>query len=196
MVIDYNILITYGGIARRFKKGTTIFFENNMPHFFYQILEGSVTVVSTNSEGKDLIQGIYHKGQSFGEPPLSIGRPYITSAVTSTDSVIVRLGKENFLNILNDYPEITLRIMQHLADKLYQKTYTSRLLVSHTPEEKITYFLNNIKATIDKNTEVKIPYTRQQIANFTGLRVETVIRTLLKMKNNGKVKIINHKLFY
>ncbi|MCO6461215.1 MAG: Crp/Fnr family transcriptional regulator [Saprospiraceae bacterium] len=196
MVIDYSILITYGGIARRFKKGTTVFFENNMPHFYYQILEGSVTVVSTNSEGKDLIQGIYQKGQCFGEPPLLSGRPYITTAITNTDSVIVRLGKENFLNILNDYPEITKTILYQLADKLYQKTYTSRLLVSHTPEEKITYFLNNYKSSAEKNQPVKIPYTRQQIANFTGLRVETVIRTLLKMKKEGKVKIINHKLFY
>ena len=65
--------------------------------------------------------------------------------------------------------------MQHLADKLYQNLYFPTACQLHR-KKKLPISSTNIKATIDKNT-VKIPYTRQQIANFTGLRAETVIRT-------------------
>ena len=196
MLIDYDILLTYGGLARKYKKGAVIFHEDDTPHFYFQVLEGSVTVLSTNSEGKDLIQGIYSPGDGVGEPPLLANKPYITTAIANCDSVIIKVGKENFLNILHDFPEITLRILNYLGERLYQKYYTSRLLTSHTPEEKISYFLNNLKPGPAKEPIAKVPYTRQQIADFTGLRVETVIRTLIKMKKEGKVKIINHKLYY
>ncbi|MBK8604199.1 MAG: winged helix-turn-helix domain-containing protein [Saprospiraceae bacterium] len=39
-----------------------------------------------------------------------------------------------------------------------------------------------------------VPYTRQQIANITGLRVETVIRTIIKLSGDNKLKIVNRKI--
>ena len=41
-----------------------------------------------------------------------------------------------------------------------------------------------------------VPFTRQEIANFTGLRVETVIRVISKMKANKKIDIVNHKIYF
>ena len=38
--------------------------------------------------------------------------------------------------------------------------------------------------------------TLAEIANFTGLRVETVIRTFAKMKSTNKIEIINHKIYF
>jgi CRP-like cAMP-binding protein len=40
-----------------------------------------------------------------------------------------------------------------------------------------------------------IPFTRQQIADMTGLRVETVIRTVKKLKEDGKLEIEKHKIY-
>ena len=58
-------------------------------------------------------------------------------------------------------------------------------------------FLNDFKKKSQKeNEKMEIPYTRQEIANFTGLRVETVIRYLTKMKVGKIVEINNRKLIY
>ena len=40
-----------------------------------------------------------------------------------------------------------------------------------------------------------VPYTRQQIADMTGLRVETVIRTVSRLKEEGKISVIKHKIY-
>lgn len=53
--------------------------------------------------------------------------------------------------------------------------------------------------SFDHNQEqfsFEVPLTRQQLASMTGLRVETVIRTIKKMEQQNIVKIINRKIYY
>jgi CRP/FNR family transcriptional regulator len=196
MMIDYNVLITYGGVSKKVSKGEMIFEEGASPRFFYQIIRGEVKLFSTNSEGKILMQGIFQEGQSFGESSLLLDKQYPTTAQATQSGVIVRISKENVLNLLRDFPEVAFGLLQNFAEKIYDRASAVQIWVSHSPEEKIQLFLNKHKS-IETTTEQKIvPFTRQQIADFTGLRVETVIRTLKKMARNGTVKIVNHKLFY
>ena len=57
-------------------------------------------------------------------------------------------------------------------------------------------FLNSIKKKSEVNQKELVPFTRQEIANFTGLRVETVIRVFSKLNADKKVDIIKHKIYY
>ncbi len=196
MQIDYDILLAYGGIARKFNKGAVIFWEGSTPNFFYQILEGEVKIFSTNPEGKYLIQGIFKSGDSFGEPPLFLKKSYPSTAQANTKCVIMRIARERFLNILEDYPEVSAGLLLKFAERLYQKASSAQIWVNHTPEEKILRFLQNAKGDIGAGEKRLVPYTRQQIADFTGLRVETVIRTLIRMSKKGKVSIVNHRVYY
>ncbi len=83
------------------------------------------------------------------------------------------------------------------AERIYGKAITAREIINNSPESRILGFLNTYKKRKCVEQErIQIPYTRQDIADFTGLRVETVIRTLSKMKDNNKVEIINRKLLY
>ncbi|WP_460687113.1 Crp/Fnr family transcriptional regulator [Niabella aquatica] len=196
MQIDYDILVTYGGIARKFEKGTFIFHEDTMPYYYYQVLSGEVRLFSTNTEGKELNQGIFKPGQCFGEPPLLLGKAYPCTAQAMADSVIIKVRKEHFLDILHDYPELVNRMMYTFAERIYNKSSSVQIWVQHTPEEKIMQFLKTNKQHKNNGQKELVCYTRQQIADFTGLRVETVIRTLMRMKNKGAVKIEDHKLYF
>lgn len=196
MQIDYNILITYGGVARKFAKGDFIFYEDTVPYYHYQLISGEVRMFSANADGKELIQGVFKAGQSFGEPPLLLGKVYPSTAQASAESLIVKIRKEHFLNILKDYPEFAELMMYTFAERIFNKAAAAQVWVQQTPEQKILRFLNNNKFNMNERSDKQFPYTRQQIADFTGLRVETVIRTLTRMNKDGKVKIINHKLYY
>lgn len=84
-----------------------------------------------------------------------------------------------------------------LAKKINSKSIISNAIINQNPEFRITAFLNSFKKTSEyTDDKVLIPYTRQQIANSTGLRVETVIRVFTKMKESNKVEIINRKIYY
>lgn len=84
-----------------------------------------------------------------------------------------------------------------MAERIHSKANTSKEIINQRPEFRILALLKSYKkkhcTTSDK---ILIPLTRQEIANLTGLRVETVIRALIKMSDNKKIDIIHHKIFY
>ncbi|MFE3847937.1 Crp/Fnr family transcriptional regulator [Flavobacterium sp. LB3P45] len=197
MQIDIDLLFSWGAVAKKYKKNEIIFDEDEVAHFYYQIIEGSVRMFNSNNEGKEFTQGLFCKGNSFGEPPLFIDQPYPSTAITIQDSTIIKLSKDKFLKIIDEYPSIEKSFLILLANKIHSKSNTSKEIINQKPEFRIVAFLNTHKKKFECcNEKVLIPYTRQEIANFTGLRVETVIRVLCKMNTCNKLEIVNHKIYY
>lgn len=196
MHIETDILIAYGATTLKVKKGDFVFYENADSHFFYQILSGEVKLISLSQDGKEFIQGIFKSGSTFGEPPLFVGKPYPSSSIALVDSVLLKLSKEKLLALMHDRPGIAIEMIEALSERIYKKAVIAKILSCSDPEEKILAFLDRVKEEINSDSEIKIPYTRQQIADSTGLCVETVIRTLLKLCQEDKVAIKKHKVYY
>lgn len=195
MPIDYNILITYGGVAKKVRKGEYIFQEGAMPFYYYQVVEGKVKQYSSDDSGKELMQGTFTDGQSFGEPPLLLERCYPSTAEAATHSIIIRIRKEGFLSILKDFPEIAHQFLFCFAERIYNKATSAQIWLKSTPEERILQFFQQVKSSNSVDPDSPLPYTRQHIAVHTNLRTETVIRTLNRMAGEGKVCIRDHKIF-
>ncbi len=198
MQIDLDLLFTWGAVAKKYHKNEIIFYEDDLALFYYQVVEGNVKMFCTNEDGKEFTQGIFEKGCGFGEPPLFIDETYPCSASASEDSVVIKISKDKFLTIIEEYPEINKNFMQLLALRVYKKALTNKHIINQKPEHRIIAFLTDYKQKngVSNSEKTQIPYTRQEIADFTGLRVETVIRTLTQMKKSNKVAINNHKLFF
>ncbi len=197
MKIDTNLLITWGAVAKKYKKNEVIFYEDEAAQFFYQIISGTVKMVNINDDGKEYIQGIFNDGNSFGEPPLFIDKKYPCSAIAQKDSVIIKMSKDSIYKLFKEYPELQLQFIQILSERIYNKAVTARELIHNKPENKILAFLKSYKQKAEvTNEDWLVPHTRQEMANLLGLRVETVIRALKKMEEKGQVKIINHKLYF
>lgn len=197
MQIDLDLLYSWGAIAKKYKKNEVVFEEDEAANFYYQILDGSVRLYNSNDDGKEFTQGIFCSGDGFGEPPLFIDKPYPSKAITIQDSTIIKLSKDKFLKILDEYPSIQKYFLNLLAHKIHAKSMTSKEIINQKPEYRIIAFLNSFKKRTDHPTDkILIPYTRQEIANFTGLRVETVIRSFAKLNECNKIEIINHKIYY
>lgn len=197
MQIDLDLLYTWGAVAKKYKKNEVIFEEEESANFYYQIIDGSVRLFNSNHDGKEFTQGLFSKGDGFGEPPLFIDETYPSKAVTTQDSIIIKLSKDKFLKILDEYPTVQKSFLFLLAKKIHAKSKSSNEIINHKPEHRIMAFLSSYKKSADnKIDKLLIPYTRQEIANHTGLRVETVIRVLCKMNTCNKVEIINHKIYY
>ena len=198
MQIDLDLLFTWGAVAKKYKKNDVIFYEDDKAMFYYQIIEGSVRMYNSNDEGKEFTQGIFFTGNSFGEPPLFIDEVYPTTAIAAQNSIIIKLSKEKLMKILEDYPSVKLSFLELMAKRIYDKTMTTKQIINQKPEHRIKSFLENYKKQnqLCSSEKLFIPLTRQQIADFTGLRVETVIRTLSEMNKANKVRIDKHKLYF
>ncbi|MFA7445865.1 MAG: Crp/Fnr family transcriptional regulator [Flavobacteriaceae bacterium] len=191
--IDLEILTSYGAVFKEYEKGEILFSEGEKALYYYQVISGSVKMFNTNDDGKEFTQGYFSNGQSFGEPPLFIDEKYPASAMAFQQSEVVKLSREKFLNILEEFPKIQKQFLELMARRIHNKATASKDIINQKPEFRIQAFLDTCKKSEEKE---HIPFTRQEIANFTGLRVETVIRTLSKMNKKKMVEIINHKIYY
>ena len=197
-MIPQEILLKYDATIKTFEKEAILFSENDAARYYYQIVSGAVKMSNFNDDGKEFIQGIFYKQQSFGEPPLFIDVKYPASAITLSDSEIIVLPKEQLLVLLQQHPKVHLTITQNLAQRLYYKAIIASEISGQEPMHRILRFLDYLKNDVHKlsgNFTFKVPYTRQQIADILGLRVETVIRTIKNLEKHGEVKIINRKVF-
>lgn len=195
--MDSNILIAWGATSKKYDKGSFIFMEGEEARFYFQIVIGQVKMFNLNEEGKEFTQGIFEVGESFGEPPLFIDERYPSTAVACKSTVVLRLSKERFFRILEEYRPIERDFLKLLARRVYIKAKTAKEVINNNPEHRILSILDQykIKHCLELGRS-HIQLTRQELANLTGLRVETVIRTLKAMKNQNKVDIIKRKLYY
>lgn len=195
-MINKSILLEFGAKKEHFKKGETIFDKGDMPRYYYQIADGEVKMNNYNDEGKEFIQGIFSKGKCFGEPPLFIDKPYPASAVTTTDSDLYLLPKDDFFKMLKVHPEANLAMSVNLSQRLYYKSIMAQEISSEDAEHRIITLIDYFKEISGKTTEnYKVELTRQQIADLTGLRVETVIRSIKALEKKRALTIIDRKIF-
>ena len=197
-MITINLLEEYGGIIKHFKNGALIFEEGKQPLYYYQIISGEIKMNNYNDEGKEFIQGIFYKDQCFGEPPLFIDQVYPANAVAVIDSEIITITKNKFLDLLKNNSDISLKIIKNLSQRLYYKSVMAAEISSQDPEHRVLRLIDySIEQLNFKKEEAGflINFTRQQIGDLTGLRVETVIRAIKSLEKKGDLKIINRKVY-
>ncbi|WP_291287286.1 Crp/Fnr family transcriptional regulator [Flavobacterium sp.] len=197
-MIAIDLLEKYGALKKSFDKNEIIFEENNLPTHYYQIVSGEVKMSNYNDDGREFIQGIFYKEQSFGEPPLFLNQNYPANAIAVEASEVLLLSKSNFMKLLEENPGISLKIIENLAQRLYYKSVMAAEMSTQEPEHRVLKLIDHGIAYFNfkKNENgYLINFTRQQIGDLTGLRVETVIRTIKALEKKGLLKIINRKVY-
>jgi CRP-like cAMP-binding protein len=198
MNIDSEILYSFGGEDKNYKTGDIIYREGDNALYYYQIVTGKVKQNNYNEEGKEFIHNILGEKQSFGEPMLFLEKFYVMNSVCLSAVEIIRLPKNNFIELLEKNPKLSMEMNTCLSQRLYFKAIMLQSMSSQNPVLRLKGLLDYLKSYHDGDCEhcFHVEFTRQQIANLTGLRVETVIRTLKKMEKQGNLKIDNRKILY
>ncbi|HRH57882.1 MAG TPA: Crp/Fnr family transcriptional regulator [Chitinophagales bacterium] len=196
-MIDEDILLARGAVYRRIKKNEFIFHEGGKCSFYFQLVQGKVSWLNFDDEGKIFIQSIVEPGECFGELPLFDGEPYAASALAETDIVILQLPKSTFQLLLKEDAEILLSFSKLLAQRIRYKFLLLKEIACHNPEQRIITLMNYLREkNLNANqSSFRINLTRQQLAGMTGLRVETVIRVIKKLSKSGKLCIEKGKVF-
>lgn len=198
MMIDEDVLLARGAVYKKIKKGDFIFKEGTKCHFYFQLIEGKVSWINYDYEGKVFIQSIIQPGECFGELPLFDDEPYAATAIAETDSIILQLPKTTFNELLKERSDLMFAFNRLLAQRVRYKFFVLKEMACHNPEQQILTLLNFFKEKYHSgmpNEPFRITFTRQQLAGMTGLRVETVIRVIKKLSEKGKLSINKGKVF-
>lgn len=195
-MIKVDLILSCGGTLRNVVKNELIFKAGHFPSYYYQVVEGKVKMNNYSDDGKEFIQEIFTAGRSFGEPPLFINEPYPANAIAISAGVVVQIKKSLFDEMLYKYPEVSVEINRSLARRLYYKSIMAPELSSQNPEKRLLKLLHYLKEQSGTKTDFfLVELSRQQLADLTGLRVETVIRTIKQLEKQGYLKIIEGKIY-
>lgn len=192
-MISPHLLLEYGAQEVSLVKNEILFKEGGRSDFYFQIITGQIKMFNITEGGKEFVQGIFASGKSFGEPPLLGNFKYPAGACAIEQSSILRLPKEVFVKLLKANPEVHLQFTALLCKRLAYKAMIGKEVSIHPPEHRILTLLRYLKSQSDSK-EFTINLTRQQIAELTGLRVETVIRSIKKLEVKKILRLENHKI--
>lgn len=198
MLISEELLFSYGAVTKKFKRGDVIFNEGDSPSHYYQISKGRIKLNHYKEDGKELILAILPKGLSVCELLLFIDQKYPVNAVALEPSQIIKLPKAEFLKLLDDRHDIAKDVNKFLAERLYHKFIMLENNASLQPEARILGLLEYYKTFTENHDKYSfiVPLTRQQLASMTGLRVETVIRTIKNIEKQEHLKIVGGKIHF
>ena len=193
--ITENFLKETNAEIKKHKKNSLIINEGSTSLYFYYLLEGELSVYNLTPEGKEFLQHKVKENNFFGEPAVLLEKPFPgTVEVTSEFAKILRIKRENFLQYLKNNPDWSLEFTKSIAEKSIIKSNSLKNIVFLNPEDRIIKQLNDYKE--GKDEKIIIELTRKELSNMTGLRIETIIRTIKKMEKDGKLQIVNGKVFY
>ncbi len=126
MNIDAQILYSFGGETVMYKPKEFIFKEGEHSQYYFQIISGKVKLNTFTENGKEFIHNILGKNQSFGDPLLFIEKLYPTNAVSLQATEVIRMPKNNFIEMLKSHPDLSLEMNMCLSQRLYYNSLMVR----------------------------------------------------------------------
>jgi CRP/FNR family transcriptional regulator, cyclic AMP receptor protein len=174
-------------IVKTFKKGEVIYHQNAVARSFYTIKKGKVQAVYSNTSGKEFIQGVFKSGDCFGVPSLILGLRYPEAAIACTDCELYQIPREIFTKLLQEDSAFQFSMTQMLCKQLlYTKMMLEEIAIEEGEHRLLTLIHYLMRQKDFDNKELDI--TKQQLADMSGLRVETVIRILKKVEAKGMIE--------
>lgn len=177
-------------IEKHLSAGEFAFWEDDLPDWFYLLAKGKIKVIKHSSTGKDFIIAFFEPGEIFGEVAVFENRPYPASAQAVVDSVVLGIRREDFLKFLSRRPEVALRIINVLGERLRMASGRLRDLAGERVEQRLARTLLMLSSKLGPT----LPFTRQDIADMAGTTTETAIRFLSNLNTRKITRSVRGKI--
>lgn len=184
-------------IRRKYKKGQMIFFEGDVSDKFYIINAGKIKIFKYTKEGKEQILYILSEGDFLGYLSLLKKGRFDFNAEALEDVNVCMLTKDDFDKIVKKTPDISLRILENLHDRLASLENLVQTLSTKDIEARIAVLLKNFARDFggESGNEIviELPLSREEMANYIGVTRETMSRKLSSMEDEGIIELVGNK---
>ena len=188
--LDDNQLVDLNAISEHIsvERERTIFFEGDSADYLFNIIDGNVRIHKSLADGRRQITGFLYSGDFLG---LSVAGMYPYSAETITTTTFCRFSRKGLNKIIEKYPAFEHNLLQLASHELAAAQEHVLLLGRKTAAERLCSFLLNTSQKQPENERhsARLPMTRQDIADYLGLTIETVSRTFTRLKKSGAIRL-------
>lgn len=181
---------------RSFQAGQTVIWSGDRMDFVASVVSGIGTLTQTMEDGRRQMVGLLLPSDFVGRP----GRATAAYDVTATtDLVMCCFRKKPFEDMMAETPHIAQRLLEMTLDELDAAREWMLLLGRKTAREKISSLLAILArrdASLKAGTgavSFDLPLTREEMADYLGLTLETVSRQISALKREGVIELVGKR---
>lgn len=184
---------------RSFEAGQTIIWSGDKMDFVGSVVSGIATLTQTMEDGRTQMVGLLLPSDFVGRPGRD-GAAY--DVVATTDIVMCCFRKRPFEKMMAETPTVANRLLEMTLDELDAAREWMLVLGRKTAREKIASLLS-IVARRDASLHAQpatgpmqfnLPLTREAMADYLGLTLETVSRQMSALRRDGVIELEGNRL--
>ena len=177
------------GAPMAFRRNGEIYGEGEPADFVYKVMTGTVRTSKVLADGRRQIGAFYLPGDVFG---LEVGEEHTFSAeaITACQVLVVRRGA--LMGLATRDSSVASQLLTLTGCEL-ARVQEHLLLLVKTAQERVVGFLFEMAARCPDGNAVELPMSRQDIADYLGLTIETVSRTLSSLENEAAIELPNSR---
>jgi CRP/FNR family transcriptional regulator, nitrogen fixation regulation protein len=173
------------GSMMTYPRNIEIFGENEPAEYLYKVISGSVRTYKILSDGRRQVGGFYLPGDIFG---LEFADEHTLSAEAINDTKVL-VVKRNALNALANRDPLVAQQLFALTGRELHRVQDRILLLIKNARERVASFLLEMAERASENNTIELPMSRQDIADYLGLTIETVCRTLTSLETASAIEV-------
>ena len=171
------------GSQMRFGPNEEIFGEGEPGEYVYKVIKGAVRTYKILCDGRRQIGGFYLPGDIFG---LEIGKEHQFSAEAIKDVTVLVVRRSAIVSLAERDCDAA-RELWSFAGRELNRVQGHLLLLVKSAQQRVASFLLEMSARLAAADAIELPMSRQDIADYLGLTIETVSRTLTQLASEQTI---------
>jgi CRP/FNR family transcriptional regulator, cyclic AMP receptor protein len=160
--------------------------------------KGRVQLYEVNRDGEEVTLSVIEDGNIFGEMALTSQSPYGLYARAIEPSTVVSLRREDVEDLIRDTPDVGLRLVRELAERLHdsERRYAD-MVGKDVPARLATLILTLVDSEgVVSSESYRIPnhYTHERLASMIGCKRVAVTRAFRKLEGGGAVVLKDRRI--
>ena len=169
-----------------FDRDAEIFGESEAADFVYRVVSGAVRTYKLLSDGRRQIGDFHLAGDLFG---LEAGAEHRLSAEAICKTEVMVFRRANLFSLAARTPAVGRALWAETARELERAQTHLMLLGRKSACERVASFLSALGEREPKASEIALPMSRQDMADYLGLTIETVSRTFTQLQSDGVISL-------
>jgi len=186
--LDALLVLERIGTRLSFARNDEIYAEGDSADCWYKVVSGTVRVCKLLADGRRHIGEFCFSGDCLGID--STGKR-LYSAEAVDDVIIMRFQRKAAERLMDQNPALARLLRDTMLRDLASAHGRTLLLGRMTAPERVAAFLLEMFERRDRTKALDLPMSRNDIADYLGLTIETVCRTLSLFKRDGVIAIPN-----
>jgi CRP/FNR family transcriptional regulator, nitrogen fixation regulation protein len=178
------------GAPMSFSRNEEIYGEAEPADYLYKVVSGTVRMYRVLKDGRRQIGAFYLPGDMFG---LELGDDQHASSAEAIDDVTVLVFKRSAVLALSARDADVARRLWEMTARELHRAQSHMLLLIKSAQERVISFLLEMAGRGFEADEVTLPMSRQDIADFLGLTIETVSRTISHLEHAHAIALLSSR---